>query len=89
MHDVVNGYSSQTPFHYSRNEYGHEGAHGTVVSRLTHACVYSCVHVSCVPCAFVHECDISVLSMQCSWVVCVCARVVEHGRFGGSLQQKD
>lgn len=45
MHDVVNGYSSQTPFHYSRNEYGHEGAHGTVVSRLIHACVYSCVHV--------------------------------------------
>lgn len=45
MHHVVNGYSSQTPFHYSRNEYGHEGAHGTGASRLTHACVYSCVHV--------------------------------------------
>lgn len=67
MHHVVNGYSSQTPFHYSRNEYGH----GTVASRLTHACVYSCVHVSCVSCAFVHECDISVLAMWWSWVVCI------------------
>lgn len=53
-----------------------------------------CLLQSWVLCAFGHECDICALPCVSvrvfSSVVCIsCARVVEHRRFGSSLQQKD